>query len=954
MPKANFARWVEAILRIRPDEHKIAGLMFTYLLCIVSTFILGRTVRDTLFLYRVDVESLPLMYLGAAIAVSTISWAYSKVADRYRRDYLIISTLSLFALVTCIFYAVITLNILPNITYIALYIGVEALGAISVIQFWTLAGDIFSSRQSKRVFGTIGAGAVVANIVCGFAIGSIAPKLGSEQLLLINPALYLICIILVASVAKTNAIELKSTGNKTTSPNLSTADYVVTIAKSQHLRLISLLILLTYLTVTIVDYQFKIIAADHYNNESALAGFFGQFYGVTGIIASLTQLFLTSRILEKGGLVVALLTLPIGIGLGAASIFLVPIAYIFYSISLTKGAENVLRYTINDSSSQILYSPVSSAERGRAKAFIDGVLKPCAIGSAGITIYILSEYIKPTDLAFYLAIPSLVIILFWIYTVIVIRKAYISSLVDSLKFKAATTTGAWKSLDEKRIGVLKNKLDNESDILHAFGNTLEANNDLNFDLEELATHPSLDVRIAAIDAIGSENRLEYLRIVKSCFDDEIPEVRAAGVRAYSNIAKKQSTSAVIPFLEDSSIFVRSTACVSLLNHGSLEGVVKGTQFLQTMISHASTEERLKSIMIIEQSQIPAFYQPLLELMEDSDPRVRQSAILASGSLKHPSLIPALINRLADKNLRDASIRALTIYGNSIESTVLDYLKRKQEPLDIRRQIPQVVGTFQTIESFSALIEASNHSDSELRTNAVHEAVQIRKKNPQMDIDQNTVSFALMREIRYTYQTIACIEDLALNPIDPLAVALQKRYQEHLKLTFKLLEICYPTSDTSIVYASLSSDKKSDRANAVEVAESILSRDEAKLIIPLLEDTPANHKAKVARELFDLRKHTLNSWLPRLLEDPDTTIVAAALTIAANRGFKSLAPKAARLAKHQEANVRKAAYYALRYLLEKEQLNIIDLEHVKKAAVSESNLDARQAAEDLVLHLVPQA
>ncbi len=66
-----------------------------------------------------------------------------------------------------------------------------------------------------------------------------------------------------------------------------------------------------------MDFQFKVIAKQTYSGEGELAAFFGYFYGFTGIIASLVQFFLTRRLLEKSGIVVALCILPVTILLGA-------------------------------------------------------------------------------------------------------------------------------------------------------------------------------------------------------------------------------------------------------------------------------------------------------------------------------------------------------------------------------------------------------------------------------------------------------------------------------------------------------------------------------------------------------------------------------------------------------------------------------------------------------------
>ena len=53
------------------------------------------------------------------------------------------------------------------------------------------------------------------------------------------------------------------------------------------------------------------------------------------------------------------------------------------AVTVAKGCDNVLRYTVNDASMQLLYVPVPSHQRGRAKAFVDGIID-LAVEAAGI------------------------------------------------------------------------------------------------------------------------------------------------------------------------------------------------------------------------------------------------------------------------------------------------------------------------------------------------------------------------------------------------------------------------------------------------------------------------------------------------------------------------------------------------------------------------------------------
>ena len=61
MTRVRFDAFLESAFRIRPAEQPRVGVMFLYSMSVVSAFIIGRIVRDTLFLSRYPVKQLPWM-----------------------------------------------------------------------------------------------------------------------------------------------------------------------------------------------------------------------------------------------------------------------------------------------------------------------------------------------------------------------------------------------------------------------------------------------------------------------------------------------------------------------------------------------------------------------------------------------------------------------------------------------------------------------------------------------------------------------------------------------------------------------------------------------------------------------------------------------------------------------------------------------------------------------------
>jgi HEAT repeat protein len=722
------------------------------------------------------------------------------------------------------------------------------------------------------------------------------------------------------------------------------------VLHNTHLKLIAALVVVTFLTVTLVDYQFKVVARTAFGEEGQLAAFFGNFYGVGGIVACLVQFFLTGRIIDRAGSVGALFVLPGTMALGVLSMGLVPLVPALLAATLAKGAENIFRYTVNDATSQVLYAPVPTDRRGRAKAFIDGILKPCAIGVAGLSVFLLGREADPTDLALDLAWVDGALLLAWMGVVLRMKKAYVHSLLDSLQDRRVDFGAAWTpAMDERTIATLRERLaaDDEEEVLHALEIATKVEADFRPQLESLLDHPSNAIRIAALRHLGRRRRFESIAAVRGRLHDPHPEVRAAAVEAFCAIGRERAIRAVTPHLMDEDLEVRGAACSALILHSGLDGILAVAESLKGLLTGQTADERLQGARVLGKIQVKSFFHALLELFEDPSSRVRLAAVEAAGHMRSPELVPALIYKLADPVAGRAAVRALASYGADVEATLFRVLAQKAEALEVRRRVPAVLGMIGGAEALSALVAVLDTRDPELRAAAAREAARIRERTPRAHIDDDALSAALRRELRGAYQTLATIEDLGLDGDDLLLEALEVRLGQKLSLVFRLLEVRYPGRAVRLVSANLSAESRVVRANALEVAENILSREESRLLLPLLEEIPRPSKVERGEEHFELRHRSAEAWLPLLIEDPHPWTVACALRVIAARGLTRLAPRVMELTQHRDPTIRETAFFTLAELTDSERSATRDLERLARSAAVDPAHEVRRAGAHLL-------
>ncbi|RMG16907.1 MAG: MFS transporter [Deltaproteobacteria bacterium] len=873
------------LLKVRRGELSRTALHFFYLLNAVGAFILGRNVAAALFLKEYDAAKLPWMYVASAAAVSASSYFYSRISDRFRLDRLIAgSTLLLIGLLLLARLAL--YRGLP-LTYPALYVLVEVMGSMLVIQFWTFANALHNTREAKRLFGVIGAGGVLANIVVGFGSAAIVRLVGTENLIYLMIANLAVCVMLVLVLGQRGQHQLvqakaSRSGSGKPSGRIALGAETARVFHSRHLRFIAAMVALTFIVTTLVDYQFKILAKQTYEKEELLA-FFSLLYGFTGILALVIQLFVTGRLLERFGVIAALGVLPGALTLGSVGILAFPRAL---TAAVAKGADAVFRYTVNDATTQLLYLPVPAQNRLKAKAFIDGILKPVAYGSTGLLLALgVATFPGLNDRVHLLSFVTVSLGLAWLGLVFGIRKEYVRSLMETLRRRRLNLgESRMRIADTSTLEALERSLrsDDEREVLNALELLPHVEGkDWDSEVAELLDHPSATVRRRALEHLGVRASLQFGSRVFAHFEDPAEEVRAAAITTYCAIGKEKAVRAVQRYLDDPALPIRAAAIVGMIRYSGLDGVLAAAEALKSLLEHPSAEHRRHAAWVLGSIRVRNFYQSLLRLLGDPDVGVQLAAIEAAGKLGSPELVPSLIYKLANKATAAAAVSALAAFGDGIEDTLAKVLDQEYENPAVRRQIPRVLAKIGTQRAADILVRHLRAGDETLRQRLCHALNRVACRNPKLRLDLRAVESALTHELRAAYGVLRSAWDLGLSEDGSTADALLRRALDEkldrtIERVFLLLGVLYPAKTIEVVATSIRSENAVVRANALELLDNTLSKRLGRMILPLVEDRPPSERLALGAELFGHRPRAPAETVAELLQDSNPWVVTCTL------------------------------------------------------------------------------
>jgi ATP/ADP translocase len=899
-----------ALFQVQPGELRRTALMFLYLLLAMNAFITARTVKDTLFLSYYDINHLPYVMMAVAVVSAGIAVAYSRLVDRFRRDRLIFTVDVTLGLAMVVSWWLIREGA-GDWVFPAAYILVEAMGILIVVTFWMFANELFTSREAKRVFAIISAGGVLANVTCGLLINWLVKGKGvptADLFLLVGACLFAGAFIILFA-AKGRSFPPRGTQGMQRSTGL--IDDMKAVAGSAHLRYIAAAVVTISLAVTFVEYTYKVTLRQHFHGDQ-MTVFQSWFVLGTGVFGCIMQFFITGRLIERFGIMVALVLLPVGMGSGL--LYYIPTMALAGAV-WAKASDFVFRYTINDSTMQLLYIPVNPALRGRAKAFIDGMLKQMAAVVTAAVVIVLKMVNVPLNR---IAIAPALLIALWLFLITRIKREYLKSLMSTLRAKSLDLAGVGLNAGgdgtaNALAAILTDPGTPADQVLHALDLVLQVKSaKWPAVLTAMLSHADPRVRSRAIELLGAFGWNVDMRELMKCMQDPDEQVRATVIQAFCSILKERAVAGARDSLHDPSPMIRAAAVSGLVRHCGLDGMLEAADTLKKMIENSDPAERFWGARAMRQIAVPNFYNTLLKLLDDQDLKVEKEAIAAAGEMRSREIVTALVYKLGRKGVASAAAATLARYGDDVVETLHKVLANPGERRELRLRVPRILDEIGTPRSLQALTRCIGEADGVVRLRIASFLAKFRRRQPESLIDRKAFLAQISGDIRRSYQDAVTVRDLAFpaGEWNLLREALEIRFKRQLATALRLVECVYPRCQMSIIIANLSGDNAALRANAIEAVDNMVPRSIGRQLVPLIESGDPASRDDLFDDVGGVKTMPREEWLKEILEDADPWLTACAIHEVRTRGPATLMPLVAGALKSNDALVRETALHAM--------------------------------------------
>jgi AAA family ATP:ADP antiporter len=250
------------------------------------------------------------------------------------------------------------------------YIWVAIFNLFVVSVFWGFLADVFSSEQSRRLFGFIAAGGTIGGIVGSTLTSVLVAHLGRSRLLLVSAVLLEVAVFSVRRLARIarGLRERAGAGGDDAAVGGGVLSGFAHAVRSPYLLNLTVYMLLFTILSTFLYFQQADIAKQSFTDRSARTAFFANIDLAVNVLTLLIQLLLTGRIIKKFGVALTLTLLPALSVVGFAVLGLAPTVLAIITFQVLRRAGN---FAVARPTRETCFTVVPREDKYKAKSFID-------------------------------------------------------------------------------------------------------------------------------------------------------------------------------------------------------------------------------------------------------------------------------------------------------------------------------------------------------------------------------------------------------------------------------------------------------------------------------------------------------------------------------------------------------------------------------------------------------
>jgi AAA family ATP:ADP antiporter len=705
-------------------------------------------------------------------------------------------------------------------TLFLMYCLTGPMTAVLLLCYWGLFGRLFNFKQSKRIIGWIDTGQLIAIILANFLIpvtANLFPDT-SDYLLVCNVSMIgsLICVVLISLNFNLARVS--------TDPNIREETRFTKIFKDRYVVMLSLFLVTSMVTYIFSQFSFQTLLNRQYPNQRDLTNFLAFFNGAIYALSLLMQLFVNERILSTYGIRTSLFVLPavvallsigsivagVGFGFeGDSQTFI----YFFLFVALTRLFNGMLRDSLENPVYKLLFIPLDNRYRFGIQAKVEGVVNESGRLMAGTFIFLFA-LIPFFNL---LWVPVIVLALVGAYF-LVTSNLYIeyknkirSKLEDSDHQQEALEVGYARVLSR-----LEEKLWSPDPSAAVFS----------FKLSEKINPGQIGHRLNILMKSHDEKTREFaqkrVNELKGLSVSENYVIRIDRARAKAE-GKNLLSKADLELLLNSGGEIQKARIQKLTRSSD----PNDRHYAAELLLHTSVKENISF---------------LIELLNDSNPKVRKVAINTAIKKNNHEVISSLIENLSIPLYSNAAVNALIQIGTPALQPLDNAFYRTGQSSQVLIRLVQIIGAIGGAKAKDMLWSKIDYPDKVIVSQVL---LALGKSGFKAGLSQvSRIKYAIESDIADIAWNLAAIEEIGKGEgAEEVKEALKEEVQKDIEHIYMLLAMLYDTRSIQLVKENIESGTAEGVTYAIELLDVFLSEQLKQRVIPVLDDLSNSEKVK---------------------------------------------------------------------------------------------------------------
>jgi ATP/ADP translocase/HEAT repeat protein len=893
-------RYLHQLLLIEEEEAGTVFYFLALLLVIGAGMALGRATANALFLKRIGIDYLPVLYLAQGATSFVASLFYVGIADLISAERFFKTFFAVLATSVLAFWLLISLSDSP-VLFPAYFLFYEVVSEVLLIHSALYLSQNLNTLQAKRLSPVILSGMQIGTVLGGLFLAAYAPVLGTRNMLLVWLSLVLAALLMVwlwhrhrgSSPYFRSARKSANTLHRMSEQIQQGFRFA---RDSELLRLTTMAMVFMVITYYIINYSVKRVYTDSYASEDSLTAFFGVLTIWTSSLALVVQLFLTNRLVRRFGVPTVNLFYPLA-SLGSF------IGMIFHlglpsAVAASVNIESVMP-AFHNPVQTIFLNVLPQHIQGRARAMSLAIVLPISLITCGILLWFLQKMDNPQ----YFLVPGATAAALFVYFSIRMNHAYGETLLTHLKehlfLPREQSAASLRNTGKESIAAITAAVDRGDEMSVSFAGILvEAYPEMAADhilpVVERTTAGIADQLIKLASTTRDPAVFRFLLERTGLHDNHF---RATALSVLSNAGIEDAVPLLRQALDDPDPRIQATAIRAVLAWPLTDQGIQAVANWLALLNGSANEQlaALELIPAIRHIQTPATRETVEQACLTSSARifdtvsvVAKAHILSAYSKwdgASNSDIQALVDMAlehTDPQIRAAAVQCMHLLPEAqrqdrLESALADGHARVRNAAleNLRKQVPDAI-------EFVLTWMIEDNRGSPRAQNTLLSSV-IEKGMPQGALESIiNKKIADARQIYGALATVRHHRQAGNSALELLCCVLEERLQQILEIALTAMEPLCPPGVIAVIRGGISTRDKRYVANACEALQSIPNRKLVQPLGQLIQDAfmPAHRAVSPATE-------KLEGVLESLATRPDAWLrECAGVALAATRGAAS--------------------------------------------------------------------